>query len=185
MKKTLWPKISRIIEHDKRQGTAYDGTQGLLTRYLQAIWSFLWDLRNRDPKFSKQRLSFCRKRFWPHFFPYYPLRPTSSKCLWGSTRFFGSFDASYKTISLTTKRLLKPHVFENKFKLSSEEKILAYFFGNTEWHKPQGTIFKGPKGFLTKTMEGVRSFLYDLTGCWKHKFLKKKGKLSGERKNLA
>ena len=109
--------------------------------------------------------------------------------IWGQfirvRKVFWLFCGSYKTISLTTKRLLKPHVFENKFKLSSEEKILAYFFGNTEWHKPQGTIFKGPKGFLTKTMEGVRSFLYDLTGCWKHKFLKKKGKLSGERKNLA
>ena len=67
-----------------------------------------------------------KKKSLAHFFPFYPLRPTSTNFLWGSTRYFGTFDASYKTNSLTTKRLLKTQIFEKKGNLSSE-KILTHF----------------------------------------------------------
>ena len=38
--KIFGPIFSSIIEHDKRQGTTYKGTQGLLTRFVQATHSF-------------------------------------------------------------------------------------------------------------------------------------------------
>ena len=42
--------------------------------------------------------------------------------------YFDIYCRSYKIISLGTKRLLKTQLFEEKCKLSSEEKILASFF---------------------------------------------------------
>ena len=52
MKKN-WPGFSHSIEHDKRQGTTYKGTQGFLTSIVQAICSFFWDIGIREPNFSK------------------------------------------------------------------------------------------------------------------------------------
>ena len=49
--------------------------------------------------------------------------------------------------------------------------------------KPQQIIYESQQGFLTITMEVIRSFLKHLRGCWKHKI--KKGKLSNEAKFLA
>ena len=43
-----------------------------------------------------------------------------------------------------------------------------------ECDKPQETICEGPQANLTITAELTRAFLRVLTGCWKHKFLKKK-----------
>ena len=48
------------------------------------------------------------------------------------------------------------------------------FSRNIECHKHQGTTYKGPQGNLTFTVEVTRSFLHDLTGRCKHKFLKKR-----------
>ena len=36
-----------------------------------------------------------------------------------------------------------------------------------------------------KLIELIEHFFWDLTGCWKHKFLRKKGNLSSEKKILA
>ena len=44
--------FSRFNEYEKRQGTTYRGTQGILTSVVQAIRSFPQDLRNREPNFS-------------------------------------------------------------------------------------------------------------------------------------
>ena len=46
------------------------------------------------------------------------------------------------------------------------------------------TTYKGPQVNLTINVEVERSFLQDPRGCWKHKFSKKKGKLSSEEKIL-
>ena len=45
--------ISRIIEHEKRQVTTYQGTKSNLTSIAFDKLSFLWDLSSREPKFSK------------------------------------------------------------------------------------------------------------------------------------
>ena len=62
-----------------------------------------------------------------------------------------------------------------KKRLSSRwQKILAFFPRMIQCEKPHGTINKGPKAILTGNLELKRACFWDLTGCWKHKFLKKK-----------
>ena len=43
-----------------------------------------------------------------------------------------------------------------------------------ECYKPHGTVYYCPQGFLSSTVEVVRSFLQDFWGCWKQIFLKKR-----------
>ena len=61
--------VFRIIEFDQRQGTTNKGTKGLLTSFLQALYSFLQDLRSREATFSKKGYRPEEKRFWPFFSP--------------------------------------------------------------------------------------------------------------------
>ena len=46
------------------------------------------------------------------------------------------------------------------------------------------TTYKGAQGHLTFNVEVKWSLLHEPRGCWKHKFLRKKGNLSGEEKIL-
>ena len=62
-------------------------------------------------------------------------------------------------LSVTPKRLLETHNFERKGSLSSEKNILVKFSRNIEHNKYQETIYKGPQGFLTITVEVIRSIL--------------------------
>ena len=62
------------------------------------------------------------------------------------------------------------------FKLKAivaKKKVLAIFSPNNDCNKPQGKVYKGPKGNLTISMGGIRSFLYNIV-CWKQKILKKR-----------
>ena len=133
-------------------------------------------------KVFKIKAIVLKKKILAHFFPYYPLRPTSSKLLWGSTTYFRNFYASYNTLSLTTKRLLKKQVFEEKFKLSQEKNVLAFFSRAIEHDKRQETTYKAPQDSLFFTLEVIGSFFLGSTGWYEHNFLKKKGNLSSEEK---
>ena len=55
------------VAHDKCQGTIYKGPKGSLTIFVQAIRSFLQDLRSREPTFSKKGHLPGDKRFWTIF----------------------------------------------------------------------------------------------------------------------
>ena len=67
MKQRFWPIFSRIIEHDKRQGKSYKGIQGILTNFIQAISSFLEDVRSRETMFPMKGFFPGDKCFWPIF----------------------------------------------------------------------------------------------------------------------
>ena len=133
-------------------------------------------------KVFKIKAIVLKKKILAHFFPYYPLIPTSSTLLWGSTTYFRNFYASYKPLSSTTKRLLKTQIFEEKFKLSHEKNVLAFFSRTIEHDKRQETTYMVPQGSLLFTLEVIGSFLWGLTGWYEHNFLKKKGNLSSEEK---
>ena len=64
---------------------------------------------------------------------------------------------SYKIISVTPKRLWKTQFFE-KWQLSSEKKMLAFFSRVIENDKPEGTIHKGPQRILTNTGQVIIPF---------------------------
>ena len=65
--KKFWPTSSRIIVHDKRQGTTYKVPQGNLTINVEVIWPFLQDPRGCwRHKFLKKKANFpVKKRFSP------------------------------------------------------------------------------------------------------------------------
>ena len=66
VKKRFSPISSRIIEHDKGQGTAYKVPQGNLTINVEVIRPFLHDPRGCwKHKFLKKKAIFPVKRFWP------------------------------------------------------------------------------------------------------------------------
>ena len=60
---------------------------------------------------------------------------------------------------LGPKRLLKTQTFGKKGSLSSEKNFLAFFSRSIEHDKYQRTIYNGPHGVLTTTMEVIRSIL--------------------------
>ena len=71
--------------------------------------------------------------------------------------------------------------FWKKKAIFQVKKLLWPIFSRIiECHKAQGTVSKGPKSFLTFTVELIRAFFQDLWGCWKHKFLKK-GNICSEK----
>ena len=110
-------------------------------------------------KFLKKRQPFQRKKYFGLHFPAIGVWQSSVDELQGSTRFSDNYSGSYNIISLTPKSLLKTQIFENKGSLSSEEQILAFFSRIIECVKPQGTVYEGPQGILTITVEVTSSFL--------------------------
>ena len=61
-------------------------------------------------------------------------------------------------MSVTTKRLLQTQVFEKKA-IFPVKKNLTNFSLIIEYDRPQGTIFKGPKGVVAITVLAKRSNL--------------------------
>ena len=80
--------------------------------------------------------------------------------------------------------LLKTQLFEKKRKLSSEKKFWPVSSPIFECDKPEERVCDYPQPVLTLAFEVNGLILLHLRS-WKHKFLKKKGKLSGEKKFLA
>ena len=58
--------------------------------------------------------------------------------------------------------LLKTQIFQNKCRLSKEEKILAHFSRIIEHDKYRQAFYKSPEGSLTYNMQMIRSFLWDM-----------------------
>ena len=66
------------------------------------------------------------------------------------------------------------------------KKILCAIFSRIiECDKTQWTIWTGLKYNLTFTVGPIGAYFLDLSGCWKHEFLKKKGNLSSEKSIVA
>ena len=148
MKKLVGPIFSRIIEHHKSHGKSCKGLQGFLTSIVQDIWSFLQDLRSREPKFSKLKLPSRKKKFWPIFstvthydrhwvfFCYAPqgILAIIVQVLW--------------SFLWELKRLFKTHIFRKKAIFSVKKGFCPVYFRIFERKKPQETIYKIQKDIL-------------------------------------
>ena len=76
---------------------------------------------------------------------------------------FGIHCTCYDIIFVTAKRLLRTQIFEIKGFLSSEKKRCGSNFSHfIEYHKPDGTNYKGPEGNFTLLVQVIISFLQDL-----------------------
>ena len=64
-KKSFWPIFSRIIEHDKRQGTTYECPKGNLSLLWKLKYHFLrtWEVGGNTNFFKKRRSFQWRKSF--------------------------------------------------------------------------------------------------------------------------
>ena len=176
MKKRLWPISSRIIEHDKRQGTTYKVPQGNLTINVEDIRPFLQDPGGcRKHKFLKKKANFpVKKRF----------STISSRIIEQDER----PETTYKgpqgnlTIKVEVKRSFlqdprgcwKHKFLKKKATFPVKKRFSPIFSPIIEPDERPETTYKGPQGNLTIKVEVKRSFLQDPRGCWKHKFLKKK-----------
>ena len=97
------PTFSRIIECDKHQRTIYNGPQGVLTKTLEVIRSFLQDIRGCWNQMFLRIKAIVPKKIFGPFFLLLPTILTSSNLLLGSTRYFGIYGPCCKIISV--KRL--------------------------------------------------------------------------------
>ena len=111
-----------------------------------------------------------RKRFWPNLSGNTHVKNPRGP----NTRVHKVFWQLWKIFSVTPKRLLKTSIFEKKRQTFKWMKDFGLSFCIIGCDKLQGTIDKGPQGILIFTVEVIGSFLWDLTGCCKRKFLKKR-----------
>ena len=109
---------------------------------------------------------------------------TSGDNLWGSRRYSDNYCGSYRINSVTPKKLLKTQLFEKKAKFPVKKSFWPVFSPILECDKPEGRIDEYPQFFLLLLLKLKGLFLLHLRSCWKHKFLKKKGKFSSEKKFL-
>ena len=129
MKKNFGLFFSRDIEHDKCQVAVYKGSQGILTIFVQLIWTYIWHIKDRLKQTFQKTAVFTMKEV------------------------FGPFSFVLSRVTNLKEQFIMVH------------KLF--------WQ------------LLWKLIELIEHFFWDLTGCWKHKFLRKKGDLSSEEKILA
>ena len=124
---------------------------------ISMIFFFVGPKKSRTNYF-KIKATVPKKKYFGPFFSYYPLLQTLGILLLGSTRYIGTFGASYKIISLGPKRLFKTHVFWKKAIFSVKKCICPIFFRIVEIDKSQKTIQKSQKDILIFNVEVIRSF---------------------------
>ena len=73
--------------------------------------------------------------------------------MYGSAKFFDNYCGSYRINSVTPKKLLKTQLFEIKANFQLKKSFCPVFSLILESDKPQGTIYEGPQGVLTITVE--------------------------------
>ena len=147
---------------------------------FQQIWCNLYDQFFVGPKNSRTKLFKVKaivpkktKRFWPIFL----LLPTMTDIeyfLLGSTKYLDNRFASYKIISLGPKRLFKTHILWKKANFSLKKIICPIIFRIVECGKPQETINKSQKDFLTINVEVKGPFfrtwqVVENTKLWKER----------------
>ena len=135
-----WKKIrsifSRIIEFDEPHGTTYKGRQGLLTIFVQVIWSFRWDLGGRQSLF-KEKLFFPLKKIGLLYLVLPSMADLRQHFL-SCTRSSGNHCASEKILSVTPKRLLETNFWKKRLPFQWK-KYLGQFFRFIEYDRHYGT----------------------------------------------
>ena len=77
---------------------------------------------------------------------------------------FDTYCASYKFISSGPKRSLETNI-SKKGCLPGDKRFWPDISRIIECNKRPGTIYKGPQGILTITVELIGAFFGDLRGC--------------------
>ena len=185
VEKRFSPIFSRIIESDKPRNRIWKCPKSILTFNVEVIRSFLQDLRGCwKHKFLKKKATFpVEKRFWPF----------SSRIIEHHKRQRTTYKGPQGNLTINVE-VIRPflqelggcwkHKFLKKKNFPVEKRFSPIFSRIIESDKPRNRIWKCPKSILTFNVEVIRSFLQDLRGCWKHKFLKKKATFPVEKRFL-
>ena len=113
------------------------------------------------------------KRFWPHSSPFIEHNKDQKTFFEGPQGLFDNFFAIDKNLSLGPKRSIA-RIFWKISCSHGDRRLWITFLSNIILDKPPGTVCKSSIGFLTITMEVIRSFLQDLRGYCKNNFSKKR-----------
>ena len=184
VKKRFSPISSRIIEHDKGQGTAYKVPQGNLTINVEVIRPFLLDPRGCwKHKFLKNKAIFPVKK---------RISPISSRITEHDKRQGTTYKVPQGNLTINVEVirpfLLDPrccwkHKFlKNKAIFPVEKRLSPISSRIIEHDKRPETTYKGRQRNRTINVEVKRSFLQEPRGSWKHKFLKKKATFPVKRR---
>ena len=191
VKKRFSPISSRIIEHDKRQGTFYKVVKGNLTNNFEVIRPFLHDPRGCwKHKFLKKKSIFPEKKRFS---------PISSRIIEQDERPETTYKGPQGNLSSKKPRMIvevkgsflqdqrgcwKHKLLKKKANFPVKKSFSPISSRIMEHDERLETTYKGPQANLTINVEVERSFLEDPRGCWKHKIFEKKGNLSSEQKIL-
>ena len=148
VKKGFWLISSRIIEHEKRQGTIYKRPPGIFDNYCTNDNNIsMGPKRSTETNISKNSSFHDDKSFWPIF-------PRIIGCV-KPQRTYYKCPHAFLTITLepigaflVPKGLLKTQIFS----------------GIIEHDKGRETIYEGPPAIWTNIVQLLRTFLWDLTG---------------------
>ena len=184
VKKRFSPISSRIIEHDKGQGTAYKVPQGNLTINVEVIKPFLLDPRGCwKHKFLKNKAIFPVKK---------RISPISSRITEHDKRQGTTYNVPQGNLTINVEVirpfLLDPrgcwkHKFlKKKATFPVKRRFSPISYRLIEHYIRPETFHKGPQGNLTINVEVIGPFLQDPRGCWKHKFLKNKATIPVKKK---
>ena len=88
--------------------------QVLSQLFCKLLDHFVSTYEVHENNFSKRAYFADEKQFWLIFFSFNRKWQTSGNILLGTTRYYGNHRASYKTIFVTPKRLLKTQLYEKK-----------------------------------------------------------------------
>ena len=155
------------------------------------LWQLLWKLSEHflRPKRLLKTQFFEKKAIFPVEKILWPIRSRSfdhDKChetiLWRSRRQFEKFCAKTIRSFLKARKKSRTKLFKKRIS-SGDKRFWPIFSRIIGCDKPQQKTCIASKSVLTTTAEVMRSFLYHLWNCWKHKFFKKKAMFSVKKLN--
>ena len=110
--------------------------RGFFKMIHKKVWQLLWKVYDHfcntyevveNTNFGKKTQTFQWRKVFGLFFSHSRVWQTWGANLWVSTRCFDSYCESYKTFSVTPKRLLKTQIFEEKANFPVKKKVWPFF----------------------------------------------------------
>ena len=161
MKKSFWPNLPPIIECDKAPGTVYISSEASVTVTLEKLRSFLQDLRGcwKHIFFGKKANFPVRKSFWPDFYRIFEFDKPQGTVSISSEASMTITDEKLRSFLQDLRGCWKNNFWKKKAVYPVRKKIWPAFPRIIECHKPQKTLCKGRKNFVTITVVVIRSIL--------------------------
>ena len=159
MKKSLWPNLSGYLQHEKRQGTLYNGPQGFLVFFCanDKIFS-LGPERSTESNISKNSCFHDDNFFGPLFFRYSSVTNIGEQFRRIHMLFWQLLLNLWEHFFRDLRGCCKQKVLKKR-QTFHWKKHFGHFFCTIEHEKCQETKYKGPQCILTFIEQLIRTFL--------------------------